>query len=39
MGRLLSPLWLSCTTRGATHPRSKLLQRVAGVIGSQGARQ
>ena len=39
IGRLLSPLWLSRTTRGATHPRSKLLQRAAGAVGSQGARQ
>ncbi|GJU97058.1 zinc finger, CCHC-type containing protein [Tanacetum coccineum] len=29
IGRLLSPLWLSRTTLGASHPRSKLLQRVA----------
>jgi len=26
IGRLLSPLWLSRTTRGASHPKSKLLQ-------------
>ncbi|KAL5831519.1 hypothetical protein ACOSQ4_016873 [Xanthoceras sorbifolium] len=38
-GRLLSPLWLSRTTRGASHPRSKLLQRAAGAVGSRGARQ
>nr|KJB09741.1 hypothetical protein B456_001G161700 [Gossypium raimondii] len=39
IGRLLSPLWLSRTTRGATHPRSKLLQRAAGAVGSQGSKQ
>ncbi|KAJ0074668.1 hypothetical protein Patl1_37478 [Pistacia atlantica] len=39
IGRLLSPLWLSRTTRGAIHPRSKLLQRAAGAVGSRGARQ
>ena len=39
IGRLLSPLWLSRTTPGASHPRSKLLQRAAGAVGSQGARQ
>lgn len=39
IGRLLSPLWLSRTTRGASHPRSKLLQRAAGAVGSRGARQ
>lgn len=39
IGRLLSPLWLSRTTRGASHPKSKLLQRAAGAVGSRGARQ
>ncbi|KAL5831538.1 hypothetical protein ACOSQ4_016892 [Xanthoceras sorbifolium] len=39
IGRLLSPLWLSRTTRGASHPRSKLLQRAAGAVGGRGARQ
>lgn len=40
IGRLRSPLWLSRTTRGrgASHPRSKLLQRAAGAVGSRGAR-
>ncbi|KAF4394134.1 hypothetical protein G4B88_000645 [Cannabis sativa] len=37
--RVLSPLWLSSTTWGASHPRSKLLQRAAGAVGSRGARQ
>ena len=39
IGRLLSPLWLSRTTQGASYPRSKLLQRAAGAVGSRGARQ
>ncbi|GJY12317.1 cytochrome c oxidase subunit 2 [Tanacetum coccineum] len=39
IGRLLSPLWLSRTTLGASHPRSKLLQRAARAIWSRGARQ
>ncbi|GJU56853.1 cytochrome c oxidase subunit 2 [Tanacetum coccineum] len=39
IGRLLSPLWLSRTTLGASHPRSKLLQRAAGAVWSRGARQ
>ncbi|KAI3664558.1 hypothetical protein L1987_89673 [Smallanthus sonchifolius] len=39
IGRLLSPLWLSRTTQGASHPRSKLLQRAAGAVWSRGARQ
>lgn len=39
IGRLLSPLWLSRTTRSASHPKSKLLQRAAGAVGSRGARQ
>ncbi|MQM06039.1 hypothetical protein Taro_038857 [Colocasia esculenta] len=39
IGRLLSPLWLSRITRGASHPRSKLLQRADGAVGSRGARQ
>ncbi|GKA84203.1 cytochrome c oxidase subunit 2 [Tanacetum coccineum] len=39
IGRLLSLLWLSRTTLGASHPRSKLLQRAARAIWSRGARQ
>ncbi|CAI9775834.1 unnamed protein product [Fraxinus pennsylvanica] len=39
IGRLLSPLWLSRTTQGASHPISKLLQRAAGAVWSRGARQ
>ncbi|KAK1384226.1 hypothetical protein POM88_021961 [Heracleum sosnowskyi] len=39
IGRLLSPLWLSRTTQGASHPRSKLLQRAAGAVWSRGAKQ
>ncbi|KAL8227985.1 hypothetical protein R6Q57_015569 [Mikania cordata] len=39
IGQLLSPLWLSRTTQGARHPRSKLLQRAAGAVWSRGARQ
>ncbi|KAL0281870.1 UNVERIFIED_CONTAM: Cytochrome c oxidase subunit [Sesamum radiatum] len=39
IGRLLSPLWLSRTNQGASHPRSKLLQRAAGAVWSRGARQ
>jgi cytochrome c oxidase subunit 2 len=39
IGRLLSPLWLSHTTRGAIPPISKLLQRAAGAVGSRGAKQ
>ena len=39
IGRLLSPLWLSRTTQGASRPRSKLLQRAAGAVWSRGARQ
>ncbi|KAL2223622.1 UNVERIFIED_CONTAM: cytochrome c oxidase subunit 2, partial [Sesamum indicum] len=36
IGRLLSPLWLSRTTQGASHPRSKLLQRAAGAVMRRG---
>ncbi|CAN6447689.1 unnamed protein product [Victoria cruziana] len=37
IGRLLSPLWLSRTTRGASHPRSKLLQN-HGALHTEQAR-
>ncbi|KAL0329235.1 UNVERIFIED_CONTAM: hypothetical protein Sradi_4910200 [Sesamum radiatum] len=36
IGRLLTPLWLSRTTQGASHLRSKLLQQAAGAVWSQG---
>nr|GEY05111.1 cytochrome oxidase subunit 2, mitochondrial [Tanacetum cinerariifolium] len=39
IGRLLSPLWLSRTTLGASHPRSKLLQQAAEAVWSRRARQ
>nr|GEY93527.1 cytochrome oxidase subunit 2, mitochondrial [Tanacetum cinerariifolium] len=39
IGRLLSPLWLSRTTLGASHPRSKLLQQAAEVVWSRKARK